>query len=41
MLRELPEAPSDSQESDEDLNGSLPETVHMACIRDHHPLYSI
>jgi hypothetical protein len=33
---ELSEALSDSREPDEELTGPQPETVHMACIRDHH-----
>jgi hypothetical protein len=33
---ELSEVPNYVRESDEDLTGSLPETVHMACMRDHH-----
>jgi hypothetical protein len=33
---ELSEAQSDIREPDEELTGPQPETVHMACMRDHH-----
>jgi hypothetical protein len=33
---ELSEALSDIREPDEELTGPKPETVHMACMRDHH-----
>jgi hypothetical protein len=33
---ELSEARSDIREPDEELTGPQPETVHMACMRDHH-----
>jgi hypothetical protein len=33
---ELSENPSDVRESDKDLTSSLPEAMHMACMRDHH-----
>jgi hypothetical protein len=32
----LSEARSDIREPDEELTGPQPETVHMACMRDHH-----
>jgi hypothetical protein len=33
---ELSEARSEIREPDEELTGPQPETVHMACMRDHH-----
>jgi hypothetical protein len=33
---ELSEAQSDIREPDKELTGPQPETVHMACMRDHH-----
>jgi hypothetical protein len=33
---ELSEDTSDVRESNEDMTGSLPETVYMACMRDHY-----
>jgi hypothetical protein len=33
---ELSEALRDIREPDEELTGTQPETVHMACMRDHH-----